>query len=426
LLLPLSIGRFGSDHRFVRIYTALRLSESPRPHRDMKILHTIRTLDPAWGGPVEGVRNLVSQALLHGHNAEVVCADDPASSWLEIWNVKVHAVGSGRLQYGFTTGLDRWLSGNLARFDVVVVHGIWMYFGYAVWKATRRIPVPYFLFTHGALDPWFKRRYPLKHVKKTIYWKALEHKVLRDAERVLFTTEEEMLLAYRAFLPYQCRAEITGYGISRPDLPDNFGKGRSIGDLTATHPELGNRNFILYLGRVHEKKGIDLLLRAFSASKAELPNMALVIAGPGDETIVNKLTALASSLGIAGQVIWAGPIYGSAKWNLLRSAEVYILPSHQENFGIGVVEALACATPVLVSDKVNIWREIESAGAGLVAPDDVEGCIGLLKGWAALSSEEKSRMSVSAKGCFENHFDITVTSERYFTLLQGQQARVPA
>jgi glycosyltransferase involved in cell wall biosynthesis len=398
----------------------------------MKILHIIRTLDPAWGGPVEGLRNLVSQARMRGHNAEVVCSDDPASLWLGAWSATihaVHAVGAGRLQYGFTTSLDRWLSRNLARFDVVVVHGIWMYFGYAVWKATRRIAVPYFLFTHGALDPWFKRHYPLKHVKKTIYWKALEHRILRDAEGVLFTTEEEMVLADRAFLPYQCRAEITGYGIARPDLPDNFDKRRSIGDLTAARPELQNRDFILFLARVHEKKGIDLLLRAFSASKQELPDRALVIAGPGDETTVNNLQILASSLGIARDVIWAGPLYGAAKWDLLRSAEAYILPSHQENFGISVVEALACGTPVLISDKVNIWREIEATGSGLVAPDDVEGCIGLLKGWATLSSEEKSRMSVSARGCFESHFDIAVTSERYFALLQGRarwHAPVPA
>jgi glycosyltransferase involved in cell wall biosynthesis len=395
----------------------------------MKILHIIRTLDPAWGGPVEGVRNLVSQALLRGYKAEVVCADDPASLWLRAWNARVHAVGAGRLQYGFTTSLDRWLSGNLAQFDVVVVHGIWMYFGYAVWKATRRIRVPYFLFTHGALDPWFRRRYPLKHVKKIIYWKALEHKVLRDAERVLFTTEEEMLLADRAFLPYQCRTEITGYGIARPDLPDNFNKKRSIADLTAVHPDLGNRDFILFLARVHEKKGIDFLLEAFSASKPGRPDVALVVAGPGDKTIMNNLRVLSSSLGIARDVIWTGPLYGSEKWNLLRAAEAYILPSHQENFGISVVEALACGTPVLISDKVNIWREIETTRSGLVAPDDVEGCISLLKGWAALSSEEKTRMSVSAKGCFESHFDITVTSDRYFALLQGrarQQATVAA
>src|SRR5580704_15200528 len=286
----------------------------------MRILHVIRTLDPAWGGPVEGARNLTSQALLRGYAVEILCADDPASPRLTGWIPRIHAVGPGLLKYGFTSGLDRWLAENLARFDVIVVHGIWMYFGYAVWKATRRIDVPYFLFIHGALDPWFRKHYPVKHVKKAVYWKALEHKVLRDAERVLFTTYEEMVLAERSFLPYQCRAEITGYGIVRPELPDRFNNTRSIEELTQTYTDLRKRNFLLFLARLHEKKGIDLLLRAFAESKRDLPDTALVIAGPGDAATASTMRTLASSLGIANDVIWTGPLYGNAKWTALQAA----------------------------------------------------------------------------------------------------------
>jgi glycosyltransferase involved in cell wall biosynthesis len=385
----------------------------------MKILHVVRTLDPAWGGPIETTCNLTSQALVRGYTAEIVCADNPVSPWLRDWKLKVHAVGPGRFKYGFTTALDRWLAGNLPRFDVVVIQGIWMYIGYAVWKATRTAKLPYFLFVDGALDPWFQRQYPLKHVKKMIYWKAFEHKVLRDAESVLFATQEEMVLANRAFLPYECRPEVPGHGIPRPVVPADFDKRQSIANLTTEYPELRNRNFVLFLARVHEKKGIDLLLRAFSASKRELADAALVIAGPGDETAISSLRSLGSSLGIASDVVWTGPLYGDAKWNALLAAEAYVLPSHQENFGYTVVEALACGTPVLISDKVNIWREIEGAGAGLVAPDDVEGTSRLLRGWAALSSKEKSRMRMSAKDCFARHFDIMVTSDKYFNLLRA-------
>ncbi len=134
-------------------------------------------------------------------------------------------------------------------------------------------------------------------------------------------------------------------------------------------------------------------------------------------TTVSKMRQLASSLGIANDVIWTGPLYGNAKWNILRAAEAYILPSHQENFGISVVEALACGIPVLISDKVNIRREIEAAGCGLVAADDVAGTTWILKRWAGLTAEEKSGMRLRASACFGSHFDITVTSERYFALL---------
>jgi glycosyltransferase involved in cell wall biosynthesis len=386
----------------------------------MHILHVIRTLDPGWGGPVEGLRNLAEQAMELGHDLEVVCPDDPGSSWLSSWKPKVHPVGPARLgRYGFAAGLDRWLAGNLARFDVVVVHSIWMHFSFAVWKATRRVEIPYFLFIHGALDPWFKRNYPGRHIKKTLYWKLFEHKVLRDAERVLFTTTEEMILADRAFLPWKCRPEVSGYGIARPGLPD---VPRALAE---THPLLANRRFVLFLGRIHEKKGIDLVLRAFAASKSSLPNTALVIAGSGDTNILADLRQLASCLGIAGDVVWAGPLYGDAKWSTLRAAEAYILPSHQENFGISVVEALACGVPVLVSDKVNIWREIQSENAGFVAPDDVAGTVRLLNQWAALSPADRCEMALNAQRCFENHFDIAVTSGRHFGLLAGGLVRSP-
>lgn len=397
-------------------------TETAAPRRAkarLRILHVIGTLDPAWGGPVEGVRNLTTQAMKRGFDVEVVCADDPKSAWLPSWNPKIHAVGPGHLnKYGFTARLDRWLTANVGRFDAIVVNGIWMYFGYAVWKATRSIGTPYFLFIHGALDPWFRKNYPLKHIKKNIYWKLVEHKVLRDAARTLFTTQEEMVLAGGAFMPYQCKPEVTGYGIERPKLPDAFDKNRALRRLTEAHPTLAGRRYILFLARVHEKKGIDLLLKAFAASKQALPGTALVIAGPaGDIAIVSKLQALSASLGIAADVVWTGPLYGDAKWDAMRAAEVYALPSHQENFGISVVEALACGVPVLVSDKVNIWREIQSSSCGIVAPDDVAGTVRLLESWAALNEGAKSQMRVNARKCFAENFDIANTSDRFFNLI---------
>lgn len=386
---------------------------------ELRILHVIRTLNPAWGGPVEGVRTLTAQARARGFYVEVVCADEPNCPWMPSWEIGVHAVGPAYLgRYGFAPGLDRWLAANAGRFDVIVVNGIWMYFGWAVRKAALRAGVPYFLFIHGALDPWFRKNYPFKHLKKTIYWRLFEHKMLRDAERTLFTTEEEMLLARQAFLPYECRPAVSGYGIERPKLPDAFNKDRAVRAITSAHPLLEHRRFILFLARIHEKKGIDLLLRAFAACRTALGGTALVIAGPAaDNTTLDRLHNLASTLGIEKDVVWTGPLYEEAKWDAMRAAEAYVLPSHQENFGISVVEALACGTPVLVSDKVNIWREIHAAGCGFVAPDDMAGATGLLQAWAALSEHGKSQMRVNAWRCFAQHFDIVKAGDRFFSLL---------
>ncbi len=101
---------------------------------------------------------------------------------------------------------------------------------------------------------------------------------------------------------------------------------------------------------------------------------------------------------------------GALRWGALREAEVFVLPSHQENFGVAVVEALACGTPVLISRPVNIWREIESSGAGLVDSDDDEGCTRVLAKWLGLSSEGKAQMAAKAVASFRQNFEITRTA----------------
>jgi glycosyltransferase involved in cell wall biosynthesis len=382
----------------------------------LKILHVIRTLDPSWGGPREGVRHLTSQALARDYKPEIVTLDDPTASWISNYAARVHAVGSKRETYGYSTALDSWLSANLRRFDCVVVHGVWQYLSYAVWKVTRRIQVPYFVFTHGYLDPWFQKHYPLKHIKKAFYWKAVESKILRDAEAVLFTSQEEMLQAHGSFAPYRCNPRVVGYGVP-PAPKSKKNKATVIQELTSSHSRLEGRHFILFLARIHVKKGVDLLLKAFAATRRLLPDTALIIAGTGDPSLTKDLKALAVDLGIQNEVIWPGPLYGEQKWDVMRAAESLILPSHQENFGIGVAESLSCGTPVLISNRVNIWREIDSEGAGLVKADDFTGTQELLTEWAGLAPGLKACMRTKAEQCFDRWFDITKTSDRFFDVL---------
>jgi glycosyltransferase involved in cell wall biosynthesis len=391
----------------------------------MNILHVIRTLDPAWGGPVEGVKNIAAKAGALGHSAEITCLDEPQSPWLKDIALPVNAVGPARFgKFGYCSRLDRWLEENVRRFDVVTANGIWMYLSAAVRRATRRAGVPYFVFTHGALDPWFKRKYSLKHIKKQIYWNVAEYRVLRDAAAVLFTTAEEQALSRRAFWPYRCKSKVVGYGIEDPFLfkigATGLTQGRRL--LRDILPDLGDRKFILFLARIHEKKGIDLFLQAMARNSDNCGDHALVIAGPGKDTYVSELKSMAVQLGLEGQVLWTGPLYGDPKWAVLREAKAYVLPSHQENFGISVAEALACGVPVLITVKVNIWREIVEDGAGLAENDDVSGICRLLEKWSALPGAQKSSMRERARRCFLNHFDIANTSASLFHLFAEQQA----
>jgi glycosyltransferase involved in cell wall biosynthesis len=130
------------------------------------------------------------------------------------------------------------------------------------------------------------------------------------------------------------------------------------------------------------------------------------MAGPDQTGWQGKLSSLAEELKVADRITWAGMIRGDEKWGAFRASEIFVLPSHSENFGFVVAEALACGVPALISDKVNIWREIERDGAGLVSPDDLPGTVNLLLRWSQMPEAEKNAMRQRARECFLNRFEI--------------------
>jgi len=189
-----------------------------------------------------------------------------------------------------------------------------------------------------------------------------EYRVLRDARAVLFTCEEECRLARDSFWLYRCNEVVVNYGTSRPK-GDPDAQRR---EFFLHYPELQGKKLVLFMGRVHPKKGCDLLIEAFAKVLGPRPEWHLVIAGPDQVGWQKNLNDRAVHLGMVSRVTWAGMVNGAMKWGMLRAAEVFLLPSHQENFGIAVAEALAAGAPALISNKVNIWREILADGAGMV------------------------------------------------------------
>ncbi|MEI8235405.1 MAG: glycosyltransferase [Verrucomicrobiota bacterium] len=370
----------------------------------MKILHIIHSVNPVGGGPIEGVKQLASASICLGAKIEVACLDAPDAPWLKDFPLPVHALGPSYFSYAYSPRFIPWLRKHARDYAYVVINGIWQYHSFATRCVLHKEGVPYFVFTHGMLDPWFKRHYPLKHLKKWLYWPWGEYRVLRDATAVLFTCLEEAIQARRSFWLYRWNERVV-----------NYGTGGWKGDAEAQKraffarfPELEGRRLFLFLGRVHEKKGGDLLLRAFHGFLSTDPGSAfhLVMAGPADNAFGRELKRLAQKLGIEDQVTWTGMLEGDLKWGAFQAAEAFVLPSHQENFGISVAEALSASLPVLISDKVNIWREIDREHAGLVENDDLQGTMALLRRWGALSPEEQAAMRRQARHCFTRYFEI--------------------
>lgn len=380
----------------------------------LRVLHVISSLDPVHGGPVEVVKQLDQvwreQSLA---TSVVACLDDPNDPFLASYPFKVTALSGrsplarlpGARRYGYSERLVPWLRANASRFDAVIVHGLWNYASFASAQALTDRRTPVFVFTHGMLDPWFRRTYPLKHLAKQLFWWLGEGPLMSRARKVLFTCEEERRVAAGAFLGHNRYAGlVVGLGIAAPPprLPTFEGAFRQA------VPALGRRPFQLFFGRLHPKKGCDLLVEAF-CREAVAEDVDLVVAGPDQAELTPALAEIARGHGMADRVHFPGPLYGEAKWGALYGAEVFALSSHQENFGIAVAEALGCGTPVLISDKVNIWREIEDADAGLVRPDTLTGTSALLAAWVATSADRRQIMSDNARQLFATAFDVQRT-----------------
>ena len=351
-----------------------------------------------------------------GVSVEIACCDAPDAAWLATSELRtVHALGPSKLGYGYTPRLLPWLRANAVRFDAVIIEGLWQYHGFATWRALQGTGVPYFVFSHGMLDPWFKHTYPLKHLKKWLYWPWAEYRVLRDARAVIFTCEEERLLARQSFCMYRANEAVSGYGTSSP--PPN---GQELAQtFMGAHPQLQGKRIVLFLSRIHEKKGCDLLLDAFAQVAGQDERLHLVMAGPDQTGWAADLKAQAERLGIAHRISWPGMLQGDAKWGAFYAAEVFCLPSHQENFGIVVAEALACGKPVLISNKVNIWREIESDAAGFVDDDTIAGTVRNLQRWLALDAGAYGQMAERARQCFAQRFHIRRAAVLLVKILEG-------
>ncbi|GHB95290.1 glycosyltransferase [Cerasicoccus arenae] len=381
----------------------------------MKILRLIHSADPEGGGVLEGVRATTEALLKRGHDVVVVSVDDANAAASFKLSIPIIAVGPGKTSYGYCSALDAWLDEHLQEYDCVIIEGIWQYHGYSLWKAKRRLgnsAPPYYVFTHGMLDPWFKKTYPLKHLKKWLYWPWAEYRVLRDADAVIFTAEEERNLARESFWLYRCHEKVVHYGIPSSVF--------TVQDSTETwrkqSPVKPGKPYLLYLGRLHEKKGGDLLIRAYRKLKHEghaLPD--LVMAGPAQD---NDFTAhLRTAADGDNAIHFTGMVTGAAKWGALTEALAMVLPSHQENFGIVVAEALAVGTPVLMTNKVNIWREVQSNHAGLVENDDLAGIEKLLKSFIALTEQDRAQMRIAARQCYDRCFSLDQTINELLEVL---------
>jgi len=381
----------------------------------MKRLRIIYGVDPRHGGPVEGIRQQAPFHAAAGIEEHVLSLDPPDSPWVRDFPLKVFAFGAPmepgaprrhRWPLGYEPAFVDWLKAHAKDYDIIMVHGLWNASTIGARQVLVGAGTPYVVFTHGMLDPWFNRRSRLKAAAKQFFWWFNEGPLVNNAQYVFFTSEEEKVLARHSFRPYRAKERVVKYGTSDPG-------GDAVAQADAFRAALPglHKPYFLFLSRIHPKKGCDLLIDAFAEVCGHRDDFDLVMAGPSSDGFRDGLMAQASRLGIADRIHWPGMLAGEAKWGAFREAAAFVLPSHQENFGIAVAEAMACGRPVLITDKVNIWQDILACNAGLVERDDGPGVARLLQRFLSMSEDDRAEMGQCARDGFLRMFEIREVAE---------------
>jgi len=339
----------------------------------MRILHVIPTMSARYGGPAKACGEMSMAIADRGHDVEIFTTNydgfggyiEPSAGPLSDrrTDIKVHTFPVDlppdyfRISRPFASALNE----AMQRVDLVHVHSLYLFTTLASGFFAKRHNVPLILRPHGTLDPYI---YPRHRGRKYVVEWLYQNRMFKRAAAIHYTTAEERDLA----APYTFGRPgfITPLGLNIEDYRPKPPRG----SFRARFPETRDKAILLFLGRINFKKGLDVLAKAFGEIAREKEDVHLVIAGPDNDALKPKVERWLKAEGVLEKTTFTGMLVGEAKLAALTDADLFVLPSFSENFGIAVIEALACGLPVLISDKVNIWREIDAAGVGRVEPVD--------------------------------------------------------
>jgi glycosyltransferase involved in cell wall biosynthesis len=339
----------------------------------VRVLHVIPSVAPRYGGPSRAVIEMCRALRGRGVDTLIATTDADGGGRLAVdlgqptLYSNVPAILFPRQwseAYKYSWPLARWLESHVADFEVVHIHAVFSHACLAAAKACRKKGVPYIVRPLGTLDPWSLKQ---KSAKKKLLWHLSVKRMLDGASAIQYTALPEQKLAEESL--GLGRGVVVPLGIEM----DSIGGNGDVGTPQSVYPSSNNHPYVLVLSRLHPKKGLELLLPAFLslAKQSEFAEWKLVLAGDGDAEYVSLLRGLAEREGLSERVVFAGWLQGEQKRVMLQRASLLALTSYQENFGLCVVEAMACGVPVIISPHVNLAPEVEEAGAGWVTPLEV-------------------------------------------------------
>jgi glycosyltransferase involved in cell wall biosynthesis len=367
----------------------------------MKVLHVIPSISPLRGGPSEAVLAMVSALRATGVDACILTTNDhgpsvdtsmPIGRWFERAGVPILAFQrwsppiAPLREFAICPGLNQWLARHISNYDILHIHALFSWPSTTAMLQARRAHVPYVLRTIGQLNHWSLEQ---SRGRKKLLWRLIELRNVAGASALHFTSFDERQQALSSVVPQHCF--VLPLGVSLPPLDSGAGPG--IPELTT----------FLFLSRVHPKKQIDKLIDALALLMKRRPDAQwrLQIAGEASASYRAELGHQIAVLGLSSRCEWLGFLEGTPKWQVLQSADWFVLPSASENFGIAAIEALAAGTPTILTPDVAVAGDIFSASAGLMTSAEPQALSEVLEG--ALGGPPKS-MQVAARRMAADHY----------------------
>ncbi|MBU1109747.1 MAG: glycosyltransferase [Candidatus Riflebacteria bacterium] len=343
----------------------------------MKILHLISSLASRFGGPSKACIEMADAVNKLGHEVSIYSTTmdgkndlskaDFCDKLSEKIDLQLFQVNWPRFWIP-SLSMARALKKKIKEFDIVHIHSLYLFHNLVGAYYCRTFCIPYIIRPHGTLDPFLYKRH---RFRKALFEILFENRNLKNADAIHFTTTDEMELAKPH--TFEAPGIVIPNGLHLEEyevLPDK-------GYFRAKYPETIGKKLILFFSRINFKKGLDILIPAFIKLARKHPDYHLVLVGPDDSNLTPgiKKELLQAGLALEGpyqRTTFTGMLSGKDKLAVLNDSDVFVLPSYSENFGIAVIEAMICKLPVIISDKVNIWREVVEDGAGLAGPCLVE------------------------------------------------------
>ena len=388
----------------------------------MKVLHVIASMSVEWGGPPVTVCGLTAALERQDVRCEIATTSEPGRRphGVNVASVPTRTfdvTSLSRVWAGYSPTLTAFLETTTDSFDLVHAHEIWPYTTLAAFRAARTHARPFVLTPHGELN---ERHLRYKRLKKWCYRKLVLDRVLRQTNALHAVARNE--LAHASQLGHLTPVFHIPNGVTPPQPNDSMRSAAFFHE----HPTLRNRRLILFMGRLHPMKGVEILSRSFLTIASSFPDAVLIVAGP-DEGERHKMDSIFDSAGLTHRVLFPGLITGDKKQNILDAADVFVLPSYFEGFPNSVLEALANGIPVVISEQCN-FPEVAAAGAGLISPlnpAQLSSAIGRI-----LSSDDRRRtMGAAARKLVSEHYTwdnlAQAMVDQYTTAINRRQIRHP-